>query len=101
MRVLAQSARFALFGCLLLLTGLARAELTIEITQGNDQAVPVAVVPFSWNGKGVLPENIAGIVGNDLRLSGQFAPVPSDQFLGFPSQADEVFFGDWRRLGTS
>ena len=93
-------AWFALATCLLV-SGFVRAELTIEITKGNDQAVPVAVVPFAWNGKGILPEDIAGIVGNDLRLSGQFAPVPSSQFLGFPSTADEVFFGDWRRLGTS
>ena len=101
MRVLAQSARVFLFSCLMLMVSLARAELTIEITQGNDQAVPVAVVPFAWNGKGVLPEDIAGIVGNDLRLSGQFAPVPSSQFLGFPAKANEVYFGDWKRLGTS
>ncbi|WP_281646820.1 Tol-Pal system beta propeller repeat protein TolB [Parendozoicomonas sp. Alg238-R29] len=101
MRMLARSVRFALFGYLLLLVSLARAELTIEITQGNDQAVPVAVVPFSWNGKGVLPEDIAGIVGNDLRLSGQFAPLPNNQFLGFPSKDDEVYFGDWKRLGAS
>ncbi len=86
---------------LLLFTSLARAELTIEITQGNDEAVPVAVVPFAWNGSGVLSEDIAGIIANDLRLSGQFAPVPSSQFLGFPSKASEVFYGDWRRLGAS
>ena len=101
MRALAQSWRVALFGCLLMMVSLARAELTIEITQGNDKAVPVAVVPFAWNGSGVLPEDIAGIVGNDLRLSGQFAPIPSSQFLGFPSEASDVYFGDWRRLGTS
>ncbi|WP_196221404.1 Tol-Pal system beta propeller repeat protein TolB [Sansalvadorimonas verongulae] len=93
--------RVALFGFLLIMVSLARAELTIEITQGNDKAVPVAVVPFAWSGQGVLPEDIAGIVGNDLRLSGQFAPVPTSQFLGFPSKASEVYFGDWRRLGTS
>ncbi|CAM3534877.1 Tol-Pal system beta propeller repeat protein TolB [Parendozoicomonas haliclonae] len=86
---------------LLLLSLQARAELTIEITRGNDQAVPVAVVPFAWNGAGVLPEDISGIVGNDLRLSGQFAPVSSEQFLGFPSKKEEVFFGDWRRLGAN
>ncbi|MCL6270244.1 Tol-Pal system beta propeller repeat protein TolB [Sansalvadorimonas sp. 2012CJ34-2] len=104
MRAVARSLQ-TLTCCLLLfmgtLTGIARAELTIEITRGNDQAVPVAVVPFAWNGRQVLPEDIAGIIGNDLRLSGQFAPVPSSQFLGFPSKSDEVFFGDWNRLGVS
>lgn len=29
----------------------ASAELTIEITQGNDRAVRMAVAPFSWDGK--------------------------------------------------
>ncbi len=100
MRAVARSIQ-TIVCCLFLMAGVARAELTIEITRGNDQAVPVAVVPFSWNGQEVLPEDIAGIVGNDLRLSGQFAPVPSSQFLGFPSRAEEVFFGDWKRLGVS
>ncbi len=80
---------------------LAQAELTVQITRGNDQAVAVAVVPFAWKGNSMLPEDVAEIIGNDLRLSGQFAPVSSNNFLAFPEQADQVFFDDWRRIGSS
>ena len=79
----------------------AQARLTINITKGNDQAVAVAIVPFAWSGKSVLPENVAGIVSNDLRLSGEFSPLPSTQLLSFPSKAAEVFLSDWSRLGIS
>ncbi len=79
----------------------ARAELTVQITRGNDQAVAVAVVPFAWKGNSMLPEDVASIIGNDLRLSGQFAPVSSSNFLAFPETKEQVFFDDWRRIGSS
>ena len=37
----------------------ARAELVIEITQGKQSAIPMAVVPFKWKGASALPENVA------------------------------------------
>ena len=33
----------------------SKAELQIEITQGADNAVMVAVVPVDWRGRGALP----------------------------------------------
>ena len=40
---------FTLFAFGLAMT--ARAELTIEITQGVDDPTPIAVVPFAWQGQ--------------------------------------------------
>ncbi len=74
----------------------ARAELTIEITQGRDNAVPVAVVPFLWSGPR-LPEDVASIVEQDLGRSGQFAPLERASMLAYPVAATEVVFSDWRR----
>ena len=34
----------------------AGAELQIEVTQGADDAVNIAVVPFGWLGRGKRPE---------------------------------------------
>ena len=85
----------------LLFVQLARAELTIEITQGNDQAVKVAVSPFSWEGKKLLPEDLAGIVENDLNLSGLFASLPRKDMLSYPSRESEVYYRDWSVLGAS
>ena len=54
----------------------ARAELTIEITQGMDNPTAIAVVPFAWQGPGTAPEDIAWVVDSDLARSGQFRPCP-------------------------
>lgn len=78
----------------------ARADLTIEITQGVDNPTPIAVVPFAWQGAGVAPEDIAFVVDSDLARSGQFAPVSRGDMLGLPSTQAEVFYRDWRALNT-
>lgn len=77
----------------------ARAELTIEITQGVDQPTPVAVVPFAWSGN-ALPEDVAQIVNNDLGRTGLFKMIARESMLSVPSQQSEVYFRDWRVLAT-
>ncbi len=84
------------FLLLLLLASQARAELTIEITQGVDEPVPIAVVPFGWQQAQPLPENVAEIVSADLYRSGLFALMPSQNMLSFPTRSGEVYFRDWR-----
>ena len=42
---------------LLLLTFTVRAELLIEITKGQGEAAPIAIVPFGWLGEGPAPPN--------------------------------------------
>ena len=69
----------------------ARAELTIEITQGIDNPTAIAVVPFAWAGPGPAPEDISWIVDNDLARSGQFAPVSRSDMLGRPSTEQAIF----------
>lgn len=73
-------------------------ELTIEVTQGMDNAVRVAVVPFEWRGRNSLPEDVDQIVSTDLTMSGRFETLPVNQMLSLPSEADEVLFRDWRLL---
>ncbi|WP_317929116.1 Tol-Pal system beta propeller repeat protein TolB [Halioxenophilus sp. WMMB6] len=87
--------------CLLLLVFLSSnswAELTIEITQGIDNPISIAVVPFK-NGAG-LPEDISAIVAADLQRSGQFDPVARANMLSYPQAAKDVFYRDWRALGV-
>lgn len=87
---------------MLMLSQMARAQqlLQIEITQGVDNPVTIAIVPFDWQGFGVLPENITDIVNSDLRNSGEFAPIDESNMLSTPHQQSEVFFRDWRFLGS-
>ena len=86
--------------CMLLVNQWAYAELVIEITQGMDDAQPIAVVPFAWKGKGRIPTDIAGVVDADLHRSGQFKPISRDKMLSRPSEREQVFFRDWRVLGV-
>ncbi len=78
----------------------ATAELRIEVTQGVDNAVRIAVVPFDWQGRGRLPVDIASVVSSDLELSGRFDSLPVDQMLSLPHDVDQVFFRDWRLLNV-
>lgn len=91
-----------LFGTLFsaLFSQLASAQLTIQISQGVDNPVPIAIVPFEWTGFGVLPENITAIINNDLRNSGEFAPIEERNMLSTPHDQSEVYFRDWKFLGS-
>ena len=94
--------RLLLIAFLLVLAGTpARAELQIQITEGVDKALPVAVVPFGWQGQGAAaPLDVAGVVAADLARSGRFEPLDRKDMLQRPTTGAEVDFGDWRIQGT-
>ncbi|MDN3526453.1 Tol-Pal system beta propeller repeat protein TolB [Halomonas sabkhae] len=96
MRVLLTSWLAAL---VLLCAPLAQAELTIDITRGNEQATPIAVVPFAEDGTD-LPQDIAQIVADDLRRSGYFTPLARQDMFAQPASSDDVTYGDWKALDT-
>ena len=73
---------------------------TIIIDQGQDDPVKVAVVPFKMSGDLEEAVNLSDIIAFDLIRSGQFDPLPSENMLSLPSNAQEVFFRDWRILET-
>jgi len=91
--------RIALLG-LALLAGTVQAADPLVISGGNDRAIPIAVVPFGWQGGTVLPQNMAEIIGNDMRNSGIFEPIPAQNMISLPTQASEVIFRDWKALGA-
>lgn len=77
---------------------LAQAELLIEITQGRQSAIPIAVVPFEWQGSSALPENISDIVRNDLGHSGYFRSLSVQNMISQPTQLSQVNYTDWSNL---
>ena len=91
--------RIVLFG-LTLLVGTVQAADPLVISSGTDRATPIAVVPFGWQGGSVLPEDMAEIIGNDLRNSGVFEPIPRQNMISLPTQAAEVIYRDWQALGA-
>jgi TolB protein len=76
----------------------AHAELTIVITKGNDEAIPIAIVPFGWSGVGAMPFDVAQVVSADLARSGRFKPMDRQDMVALPSRGDQIQFEDWRLL---
>ncbi len=78
----------------------ASAELVIEITQGVDGALPIAVVPFDTSQLGVeLPVDIARIVASDLNRSGVLRSMERAQHPESPHYSRDVNYGRWRQAG--
>jgi len=78
-----------------------RAELQIQITEGVDKALPIAVVPFGWQGAGAAaPLDAASVVAADLARSGRFEPLDRKDMLQRPTTGADVDFGDWRTQGS-
>jgi len=91
--------RIVLLG-LAMLVGTVQAADPLVISSGTDRATPIAVVPFGWQGGNVLPEDMADIIGSDLRNSGVFEPIPRQNMISLPTQAAEVIYRDWQALGA-
>ncbi|WP_018232053.1 Tol-Pal system beta propeller repeat protein TolB [Thioalkalivibrio thiocyanodenitrificans] len=95
------SSRILLLLVLCLLPFGARAALEIRITQGVEGAMPIAVVPFGWQGAGDrAPEDIAAIVQANLHRSGQFAPLERARMPQRPVRGGDVNFRAWRNAGV-
>lgn len=80
--------------------GSARAAgLIIDITEGVEGALPMAIVPFS---KKPLPalEDISAIVRQDLRRSGLFSPLALNQLPEQPLLGEPVNFQRWKGSGA-
>ena len=90
--------------CLLVLVplGTAQAVLNIDIVKGVSGAVPVAIVPFGWEGPGAAPSlDVAAVIGADLTRSGRFKAIPDSAMLEKPVQASAINFTNWRVLAVN
>ena len=76
----------------------AQAELSIQITQGIDDPIPIAIVPFAIETGGSFSENVASVIKNDLEQVGEFRALSRSNMLSLPSEEQEVFYRDWRIL---
>ena len=54
---------------------LSAAELNIEITRGVDNPIPVAVVPFAWDGANLLDEDIGQIISSTIEAEQAMAQL--------------------------
>ena len=72
----------------------ARAQLSIEITGGGANQIPIGVLRFA--GEEALPQSISDIVEADLQRSGRFRMLYAGNVAPLPSEAGQVDFGDWK-----
>lgn len=88
--------RLVSFFFLLCLSVGARAELTIDIVGGAAQQIPIAVVPFAQSPS--PGDNMAAIIGADLRRSGLFRVLETRGVANQPSDAAGVRYAEWSAL---
>ena len=77
----------------------ARALVEIDINQGNIEPLPIAITDFiSSDGIGA---QISGVIANDLKNSGLFAPIGKGAFIEKVSNPDVApRFEDWRVINA-
>jgi len=94
---------FKYSGIILILTLMSasvNAALTIQITQGVEGALPIAVVPFDTSRLDAeLPTDIAEIVANDLNRSGIFKTMDRQKLPAQPHYSTQVIYPKWRTAG--
>lgn len=76
----------------------AQARLVIEITEGQEGALPIAVVPFA--GEAVSEDRVSAVVAADLARSGHFAPLSREQMPALPHEGRGIDFAAWRGAGV-
>lgn len=85
---------------MLLLASQANALIEIEITEGVESTIPIAVVPFSWQGSGDAPIDVAQIVSDDLHRSGYFDPFNREDLIALPAGGAVPNYANWRISGA-
>jgi TolB protein len=83
---------------LLAFSGLAHAQLTIDVTTSAGRQIPIAVVEF--RGEAAAPQNFTPIIINNLARTGLFRIVNTGAISVLPTEPSEVNFVDWTTRQT-
>jgi TolB protein len=78
----------------------SHAELVVEITKGQADAIPIAIVPFSSPEAAAASFDVAQLVGDDLARSGRFKAMDRRDMIEQPHTGAGISFDDWRRLNN-
>ncbi|MZI92762.1 Tol-Pal system protein TolB [Vibrio sp. CAIM 722] len=92
-----------LLGCLLVIVSsvqMANAALDLVITDGINAARPIAIIPFKWEGKTPLPQDVSSVVASDLMRSGKFSPIATDKMPQTPYKDEDINYQAWTKLGV-
>src|SRR5882757_10133356 len=76
------------------------AELVVEVTKGQDDAIPIAIVPFSSPEEAAASFDVAQLVSDDLTRSARFKSMARKDMIDQPHTGAKIGFDDWRRLSN-
>ncbi|MEJ2362053.1 MAG: Tol-Pal system beta propeller repeat protein TolB [Gammaproteobacteria bacterium] len=76
----------------------SQARLTIDVTLWLDNATPIAIVPFGYQGVNPEPMHMTDVISGDLRRSGRFSPMPEKNMTETPHEGNQVNYATWRNL---
>ena len=76
------------------------SQLRIEIKGGSEDSISIAIVPMKWNLDIPQEEFLHQVIKSDLESFGEFEVLPPKNMLSLPTSKEEVFYKDWRLLGT-
>jgi len=94
-----QLPRLALFA-LIWACPWAHAEFVVEVTKGQTEAIPLAVVPFASAELTAASFDVAQLVSDDLARSGRFKTMDRKDMIEQPHAGANISFDDWRRLNN-
>jgi TolB protein len=77
-----------------------RAELVVEVTKGQADATPIAVVPFNSPAEAATSLDVSQVVSDDLVRSGRFRSMDRKDMIDQPHTGASIAFDDWRRLNN-
>lgn len=75
------------------------AAVDLELTQGIQSAMPLAVVPLAGNAQSSDLLDISAVVSQDLQNSGRFRLLDRAKMLEKPENANQVNAKTWQSLG--
>ena len=75
----------------------SQAALTIEISGGSAQQVPIAIVPFAQT---KLTDNMGAIISADLRRSGLFRVLETRGVDNQPTDVAQIKYSEWSAIQT-
>jgi TolB protein len=78
----------------------ARASFVVEVTRGQTEAIPLAVVPFASAELSASSFDVAQLVSDDLARSGRFRTMERADMIDQPHNGAAIQFDDWRRLNN-
>lgn len=85
--------------CLIQLSSHA-AKLVIPVGGFVDDATPIAVTPFEFQGEGTTPYDFAELISGDLASSGEFDPMSRSDMVVKADHGALFNYDDWRLLGA-